>query len=550
LIDIAASIASYNFQIDYLLQNHQFVQCLIQEINMELSGDRIKELREALQSAFPDRPKLKQLVLEELDRNLDEIVGDGNLTESVAELINFAVAEGQIVELMTAANRRNPGNSKLRLFVESCELSPFEEDEPDLPQGNVKISHKLLRNGLYISVGATLAISLSRFLGVLQPLELKAYDLVMRSRSLEFPDKEVLVIKVIEKDEPKRGKNEHNNTLSDERLEKLLKLILPLEPKIIGFDNYLNHKIDPKYKTIRQSLESGDLVAVCESKDGGGEEFNPPEGATWFGFGDIIHDNDDKIVRRHLLSMGNVQSSYCKPPYALSTLLANRYLENTDKKLDLPFQLDRSRIGSNYLFFLNDRIGGYQNFDSGGYQIMLNYRRTNFWEKPPLNWDNSIPINDILKALLPKLTLEIKDRIQGRIVLIGTSESNDRPGFKKDIHETPYGSIPGVFLQAQMTSQLVNAALYQRPLIWAYPSWVEIPMILLASVTGALLSWRVRKVWIVLCCGGGVIAILFFGSRTLLTRVGYWFPLIPVGLGFTIVCICVTFYLCREKKPA
>jgi CHASE2 domain-containing sensor protein len=118
-----------------------------------------------------------------------------------------------------------------------------------------------------------------------------------------------------------------------------------------------------------------------------------------------------------------------------------------------------------------------------------------------------------------------------------------------DFYETPYGKIPGVFLQAQMTSQLVNAALYNRPLIWAYPFWGEIPMILLASVTGALLSWRVRKVWILLGCGGGAISILFFGSVKLLEQVGYWFPLVPVGLGFTIVCISVTIYLFRETKP-
>jgi CHASE2 domain-containing sensor protein len=412
-----------------------------------------------------------------------------------------------------------------------------------------QIPRNLLRSSLFISLGATVAISLARFFGVLQPLELKAYDLVMRSRLPEYPDKEVLVIKVIEKDEPKREKNEHNNTLSDERLEQLLKLILQLNPKVIGFDNFLNHKIDPKHKTLKQSLKNGSLVAVCESKDEGGAEFKPPEGTMLVGFGDRNHDNDEKIVRRHLLSMDNVKSSNCKPPYALSTLLANLYLEDGDKTLDLPFQLDGSRIGNNNLFFLKDRMGGYQNFDNGGYQIMLNYRRTTFWEKQSLDWDNSIPINDILKASPQELNSEIKDRIQGRIVLIGTSESNDRPGFKKDIHKTPYGDIAGVFLQAQMTSQLVNAALHDRPLIWAYPFWGEIPMILSASVTGALLSWRVRKVWILLGCGGGVIAILFFSSVALLTKVGYWFPLVPVGLGFIFVCISMTIYQLWKPKP-
>jgi tetratricopeptide (TPR) repeat protein len=123
---------------------------------MELSGDRIRQLREALQSTFPDRPKLKQFLLEDLNRNLEEIVRDGNLTDSVSELIDFAVAEGRIVELVTAANRRNPGNPTLRLFMETSGL-PFEDSNPNVPSafspGHAKIPHNLPRSGVIKFVG-------------------------------------------------------------------------------------------------------------------------------------------------------------------------------------------------------------------------------------------------------------------------------------------------------------------------------------------------------------------------------------------------------------
>jgi endonuclease G, mitochondrial len=103
---------------------------------MELKGYQVKQLREAFQSAFPGRPKLKLLVREELDRNLDEIVGGGNLSEIVAELIDFVEAEGRLVELVSAAIRRNPGNPKLRSFVESFGLLPSEPQQmPALPYG-------------------------------------------------------------------------------------------------------------------------------------------------------------------------------------------------------------------------------------------------------------------------------------------------------------------------------------------------------------------------------------------------------------------------------
>jgi hypothetical protein len=96
------------------------------EVNMELNGNQVKQLREALQSAFPEKSRLKQLLREEMDMNLDEVVGNGNLTDIVTELIAFTEAEGRLVELVTAATRRNSGNPKLRLFAESVGLLPSE----------------------------------------------------------------------------------------------------------------------------------------------------------------------------------------------------------------------------------------------------------------------------------------------------------------------------------------------------------------------------------------------------------------------------------------
>jgi endonuclease G, mitochondrial len=103
---------------------------------MELRGDQVQQLREAMQRAFPDKFKLKLLVREKLNVRLDEIAGNGNLTDIVAELIDFAESEGRLVELVSAAIQRNPGNPKLRLFVESFGLLPSEPKSiPALPCG-------------------------------------------------------------------------------------------------------------------------------------------------------------------------------------------------------------------------------------------------------------------------------------------------------------------------------------------------------------------------------------------------------------------------------
>lgn len=93
---------------------------------MKLRGEQIKQLREALQRAYPSAPKLKMLLREELDERLDEVVGGSNLTETVAELVDWAEAEGKLVALVSAAFRRNPGNPRLREFVESFGIVPSQ----------------------------------------------------------------------------------------------------------------------------------------------------------------------------------------------------------------------------------------------------------------------------------------------------------------------------------------------------------------------------------------------------------------------------------------
>jgi hypothetical protein len=91
---------------------------------MELRGEQFKQLREALQRAYPGRSKLRLLLREELDVRLDEVVGGGNLEEIVTELVDWAEAKGRLPELVSAAIRRNPGNPRLRQFVESFGILP------------------------------------------------------------------------------------------------------------------------------------------------------------------------------------------------------------------------------------------------------------------------------------------------------------------------------------------------------------------------------------------------------------------------------------------
>jgi CHASE2 domain-containing sensor protein len=441
-------------------------------------------------------------------------------------------------------------------------------------QGTANVKKQQLKVALLTSLGTALAISALRFVGILQPVELPAFDLTMRSRPSELKkDLNILVIEVTKEDKKiqQNSIRQSASSLSDEYLNLLLKKLIPLEPRIIGIDNYLNHSIDPKYTAIHNSLQSGDLVAVCKTtgasrvRNSSEPENEPPKDASKFGFGDTIADPDD-ISRRHLLATNSEQpGASCNSPWALSTRLAYEYLYLDPQEIQLHIDDHAIQIAKNvkvgnrekhqlykhsvlskfsdrgsFLQYFAANTGGYQgfNFDDRGYQIPLNYR---LFEN---SITKAIPSISLQQALdLPSDRL--KQAVRDKLILIGTTDADHG-----DIVTTPYGKIPGVFHQAQMTSQLISAALDDnRPLFWATPFWVDSSIVLLCSTIGGLLVWTIcDRHWLLLGLGSGIVVFLYGGSVALLTVSGYWFPLVPASLGLVITGICVKIYLSRATK--
>ena len=72
---------------------------------MSLTGSQFQQLQQALLSAFPTYPALKQMVQFDLDQNLDAIAGTGSLTAVVFQLIEWAEAQGKTEELVKKAHK-------------------------------------------------------------------------------------------------------------------------------------------------------------------------------------------------------------------------------------------------------------------------------------------------------------------------------------------------------------------------------------------------------------------------------------------------------------
>ena len=128
--------------------------------------------------------------------------------------------------------------------------------------------------------------------------------------------------------------------------------------------------------------------------------------------------------------------------------------------------------------------GGYQHIGASGTQTLLNYRIAKqamgcgeVRETPA----DCMTVSDFLNAEMTTL----KATVEGRIVLIGTTDPSYRG---EDSWLTPYtrsgsviNQVPGVFLQAQMISQMVSAGFEGRRFLTAWPDWQE--MIWIASWT-------------------------------------------------------------------
>lgn len=82
--------------------------------DIKLSGQERTALREAIISAYPNIPKLKMMVDEELNENLNRIAVGENLSEVVYKLISWAKSKGKVKQLIEVAYKGNSDNPDVR----------------------------------------------------------------------------------------------------------------------------------------------------------------------------------------------------------------------------------------------------------------------------------------------------------------------------------------------------------------------------------------------------------------------------------------------------
>lgn len=434
---------------------------------------------------------------------------------------SFYLAVREARERLQGLEDRFPCATWLPIVFQHPAVSPPTWEElyyrqltpPPPPKPSLQLS---LRSVFLLSVGITSLFLGIRHMGLLQPLELRAFDHIMQTRPDEPPDPRLLVVTVTEEDIKNQGNEPRRGSLSDRTLARLLAKLESYKPKVIGLDIYRDFAVDPKYPELAKYLrESQRFITVCEASTGSDDPAiePPPEvPAANHGLSDLVIDSGS-VVRRHLLAMTPAPASPCTPKYTLSTQLAVRYLETQGISLQFTPE-EYLKLGKVVFKPLEAHSSGYQGIDAWGHQVLLNYRSYRSAE----DFAGQITVGQVLNGQLNP------NAVKDRVVLIGVTAPSS-----KDYFSTPYGEkIPGVVVHAQQVSQILSAVLDGRPLLQTWPVWADGLWIWGWSLVGALLAWRFLgwQRWAVVVGASVILYGLSFG----LFLWGSWVPLVPAVL--------------------
>lgn len=384
-----------------------------------------------------------------------------------------------------------------------------------------------------IAPGLTAMVIAVNMTGCLQPLEWAVIDQFFRLRPVEPLDNRIVIVTVDDHDITQVG----HWPISDDVLAQLLLKLNAQQPRVIGLDLYRDLPVSTGYDRLVTVFASMPHLIGVQKRFGDRRVPPPPAlNPQQVAIADLVIDADGTVRRALLSGVDEKTQDLC---LGLGAKAALDYLKAENIQLE-PVNTSQMiyRLGKAVFIPFRSNDGGYINTDARGYQTLLNFRGAQFQFR-------SVSITDVLQGNIPK------NYFHDRIVLIGsTAEST------KDFFQTPYDNhqqdrsigMPGVIVQANITSQILSAALDGRSLIRVLPEAWEWIGILGWSFVGLLGSWQAMRT-----LGSGtpglysrvllhtvMLSSALLGSSYLCFLVGWWIPtgLPLIGLvSSAIVCV-------------
>lgn len=395
-----------------------------------------------------------------------------------------------------------------------------------------------MQNWRRIGAGATLVLAVlivvagARTIGWLEPLELAAYDALIRDRAAPTVGTEhILVVEVTEDD----IKNLQTWPIPHGTLGEVLERLALLEPHAIGVDIYLDVPVPPGRDKLDAVLTKYDSIITAIKFGGGeGDSIGPAPvlaDTDRLGFTDVIIDPGG-AVRRGLLFLddGENVATSLSLRVALNFLAANGVEPTADD-----VNPENMRIGTQTFVPVEASTGGYATADAGGYQYLLDYR-----ESP---------------AAFKKVTLTqvrsgdiTASQVRDKVVLFGVTADSI-----KDVFFTPFsgGEITqtaGVVVHAHAVSQLLRGGLGHPTGIRTINDAQELLWIALWAALGGSAAFAFRGLLAfaaVLAAGLGLIVVAGWGS---FVSWALWLPTVPALFGWGFSMMTVAGYCSAQER--
>ncbi|MEZ5936287.1 MAG: adenylate/guanylate cyclase domain-containing protein [Alphaproteobacteria bacterium] len=404
---------------------------------------------------------------------------------------------------------------------------------------------------LVILGGLTLlAFSLTlllRSLGLLETLELEAYDVYLQATDEGTgPSAPVVMVEYTEEDEAAFG-----FPLPDDRLADLFEVLTAKGAIAIGLD-LIRDRPEPQvedrtaFERLSSTLRANpSIIGIVKDGDGA---FGPPPALAdqplQIASATILPDADETI-RRGLLHLTE-DGGASRPTLAL--MLAARYLAANGAVVDWP-DVDRLRLGEQEIHrFSPDSSGFYRQHNGfgGGYQFLLTFPAcdTGFERHR---------VADLIDGDTDGIDLE------GRIVLIGNTvrASKDVVNVPLDCDGLAAGKMFGLHLHAHVISQLLGLAGGTLAPLETTGQRIGRPLLAAAIDGGWIWIWTVVGGLITLLISSpfrlvlaAVIGLLLLAASTfwLFSAAGWWVPVVPPALGFALTLTLVTIYVMTRAR--
>ncbi|MBX2862132.1 MAG: adenylate/guanylate cyclase domain-containing protein [Leptolyngbyaceae cyanobacterium MAG.088] len=395
------------------------------------------------------------------------------------------------------------------------------------------------RGVLVATPTVTVLVVLLRAVGLLQPLEWRTYDQYLQWRP-ESTDPRIAIVGIDEQDIRAQGQA----ILSDAVYAEVISKLAQQSPRAIGLDIIRDVPVEPGHAELEQVFRSTPNLVGIRTILGDNADRDLIDAAPVLaelgqvGINDGIVDNDNTI-RRGLLMVTTPEGSQA-PSFAL--YLALHYLDAEGIGPEPVGNTDFWQLNGTIFRPLEANDGGYVRADARGFQTLINYRGgSELIETVPLRavLNNELPVNWATDRVI--LIGSVAESLKDRVYVPHSSKMLALPK-----------SMAGVEVHANLTSQIISAALDGRALIRTWSEPIEVLWILLWALLGAAITWRQRHpgkrtLLLQISLLIAMASSLVMGAYGLLL-LGWWVPVIPPLMTLVGAAAGVNTYLAHSAS--